>query len=183
MITDDCDCGVMDWKALLHNGVIFIIGFFGMIYFMIYQRICADEGFRRSTSQCKFVYFGGETLGDEGVQTVYYTCFYAMLMVISIGGLFNVCCSKLGCMKIYAVSLLLIFFCITICDITTMAAIGTIYKGAQHFREFYTFQVFLSWFMQAAIITSAAYDAFYSQCKKQVYVKSRSPEVVIVSDQ
>jgi len=182
-MTDDCDCGVMDRRALLHNGVIFIIGFFGMIYFMIYQRICADEGFMRSTSQCKFVYFGGETLGDDGVQTVYYTCFYAMLMVISIGGLFNICCSKLGCMKLYAVLLVVIYFCITICDITTMAAIGIVYEDAQHFREFYTFQVLISWFMQGAIILSAAYDAFYNQGQKPVYVQSKSPEVVLVSQE
>jgi len=181
MSTNDCDCGAMDRRALLKNGVVFIIGFFGMIYFAIYQRLCADAKMK-SISDCRFVYFGlgGDMTGKHGVYAVWYVCFYSTLMIVSILGLFNVCCSKLGCMKIYSVCLMAIIFCISICDFVTMAAIGTVYKDEQHLREFYTFQVLLFWFLQAAIITSTAFDAFFSCQKKHVYVP-KSPEVVLVS--
>jgi len=169
----------MDARAGLKNTFVFIISFFGMIYFMCYQRICADE--RVGSSDCKYVYFGGERDGKKGVAAVWYTCFYALMMVISVLGIFNVCCSKLGCRKFYAILLLGVFFCITICDFVTMGAISDVYSGSQNLREFYTFQVLLFWFLQFGVVCSAAYDSFFGGISKAVFSEVEKPAVLIMS--
>jgi len=183
MMADDCDCGIVDRRAGLKNTFVFVISFFGMIYFMCYQRVCKDRDI--GLSDCRYVYFGAESDfgGKDGVAVVWYTCFYAFLMVFSILGIFNVCCSKLGCTKVYAIAMLSIFFCITICDFITMCAVENVYKGSQNLREFYTFQVLLFWALQCAVICSAAYDSWYQGCGKNVPmipVRDYTKDVIMV---
>jgi len=163
MFANDCDCGVTNTRQMLTNWMVFIIGFFGMILYICYQRLCADQGV--GLSDCKYVHFGGDMADNVGVAAVWYTCFYALLMVIGIIGLFNACCSKLGCSKLYAVGLVVIFFCISMCDWITMAAVAHVHKGSQNLREFYLFQVILFWLMQLAIISAAAYDSWNQNTK------------------
>lgn len=184
MQNSDFDCRITDKRAMMKNAVVFVIGFFGMIYFMCYQRICKDY-YKVGSSHCKYVYFGRDIgdhmTEDKGVAAVWYTAAYAFLMIFSIVGLFNYCCSKLGCMKVYSVGIAVIYGCITLFDLITMTTVGQVYDGNQHLREFYVFQVFLFWFMQGAIILSAAYDSFFEDRKTQGYVGKGSPEVVLVS--
>jgi len=158
---NDCDCGAMDRVALLKTSIVFIISFFGLIYYCCFLRLCDDAGI--GNNDCLFTYFGGDMNGHTGVPVPWYVFFYAVFMCISIMGLFSVCCSTLGCNKLYAVSLMVIFFCITIADWCTMGAIGSIYKDSQHLREFYTFQMVIFWFMELVIVISTAMDFFYKR--------------------
>jgi len=157
MLADDCD-SLSNTRQMLTNWIVFIIGFFGTIQSACYQRLCDDE--RVGLSDCKYVHFGGDKNDRIGVAAVWYTSFYALLMVVGIIGLFNACCSKLRLSKFYAVGLVVIFFCITICDWITLGAVGQVHKGRQNLREFYMFQGLLHWLMQLAIISAAAYDSW-----------------------
>jgi len=159
-------------RGMLTNGMVFIIGFFTMILHMCYQRMCDDQ--EVGLSDCKYVHFGGDMADTVGVPVVWYTCLYTLLTAVSIIGLFNVCCSRLGCTKIYAVGIATIFFCITVCDFITMAAVGTVHKGSQNLREFYVFQVLIFWLLQLGIISTAAYDSFNQNKGKTVYMKDTS---------
>jgi len=178
-MANDCDCGISDWRVMLKNAFVFIIAFFGLIYFVCFQRLCGDQ--RVGLSDCRYVYFGGDMEGSIGVAAVWYTCFYAILMVFSILGLFNVCCSKLGCNKLYAIGMVGTFFCITLCDWMTMGAVASTHEGSQNLREFYTFQVLLFWILQLGVICSAAYDAYYQGCGKRIMIHNKAGSVVMIS--
>jgi len=167
------DFGGVDKSALAKIIFVFILSLFGLICFSSFLRVCDDNG--HSFSDCKYVYFGGDMGGGDGVPAVVYTCLYAFMLIACGFGIVAVGTKKPIASKIFAVTLVLIFACISICYYVTMATVGSVVDGSA--KDFFLVQVILMWVAEVGLVANTAWDTWDLTDEREMDVKVHLEEI------
>jgi len=150
------DSGGVDKSALGKILFLFSWSFIGLICFSSYLQVCRDANI--NAADCKYVYYGGVANGSDGVNALAYAFLYAVMVVVSLFGIITVCTVKQTCSKIFAITLVVVFGAISLCDYISMGSIGNVVSGSA--RNFYVTHMFLLWIAEVGLVLNTAWDAF-----------------------